>query len=164
MSAVELFIVALGLSMDAFAVSVCKGLGMRKINVFSAVIIAVFFGGFQALMPCIGWFLGTRFQIYIEHIDHWIAFLILFFIGLNMIKESADGKSSEVVISTSIDYKEMVILGVATSIDALAVGLTIAFLNSSIIVSSIMIGLVTFGISFIGVLYYSTSGGICQVI
>ena len=151
MSAVELFIIAVGLSMDAFAVSVCKGLGMRKIVFSDAIIIAGFFGGFQALMPCIGWFLGTRFQMYIEHIDHWIAFFILLLIGLNMIKDTVGNSGSEIIVSSVINYQEIVMLAVATSIDALAVGLTIAFLKSSISLSSVIIGTVTFVLSFFGV-------------
>lgn len=151
MGAVELFIVAVGLSMDAFAVSVCKGLGMRKNVISGAFIIAAFFGGFQALMPCIGWFLGTRFQVYIEHIDHWIAFFILFLIGLNMIKDTIGDSGSEIIVGSVINYKEMVVLAIATSIDALAVGLTIAFLKSSIALSSVIIGTVTFILSLFGV-------------
>ena len=151
MSAVELFLIAIGLSMDAFAVSVCKGMGMRRMNFSAALIIALFFGGFQALMPCVGWILGTRFQKYIVSFDHWIAFLMLLYIGAKMIKDSAGDSEKEILIGFKTDYRELSILAVATSIDALAVGITIAFLNISIILSSAIIGAVTFILSVLGV-------------
>lgn len=151
MGAVELFLVAIGLSMDAFAVSVCKGLGMKKFSISASLVIALFFGGFQALMPCIGWVLGTQFQKYIVSFDHWIAFLMLLYIGTKMIKDSIEDSGREVSVGVKIDYKELLILAVATSIDALAVGLTIAFLSSSILLSSAIIGTVTFALTLLGV-------------
>ncbi len=151
MGAVELFFVAVGLSMDAFAVSVCKGLGMKRMNIRNALTISLFFGGFQALMPCVGWFLGTRFQKYIVRYDHWIAFLMLVYIGGKMIKDSVCDGGREVVVGRTVDLKELLVLSVATSIDALAVGITLAFLNINILFSAAMIGAVTFFLSFSGV-------------
>lgn len=151
MGAAELFLIAIGLSMDAFAVSICKGLGMKKINISASLTIAMFFGGFQALMPCVGWVLGTQFQKYIVNIDHWIAFFVLLYIGGKMIKDSIGNSGIEVSLGFRTDYKELLVLAVATSIDALAVGLTIAFLNSSILISSTIIGIVTFTLSLFGV-------------
>lgn len=151
MGAVELIFVAIGLSMDAFAVSVCKGLGLKKINVSASLTIALFFGGFQALMPFIGWVLGTQFQRYIVNFDHWIAFLMLLYISSKMIRESVEDSGREVSISFKTDYRELLILSIATSIDALAVGLTIAFLNSNILLSSMIIGIVTFALTLLGV-------------
>jgi len=151
MSAVELFLIAIGLSMDAFAVSVCKGMGMKKIKFSAALTIALFFGGFQALMPFVGWILGTRFQKYIISFDHWVAFLMLLYIGVKMIKDSIGDSEKEILIAFKTDYHELFILAVATSIDALAVGITIAFLNIGIIFSSMIIGVVTFILSFFGV-------------
>ena len=145
---IELFLLGVGLSMDAFAVSVCKGLGMRKLNKKQAVIIGLYFGGFQALMPLIGWLLGSQFQKYITSIDHWIAFILLGFIGGKMIIEA------EIVEVTDapIDHKNMLVLAVATSIDALAVGITFAFLNTPIIEAISIIGITTFVLSIIGVI------------
>lgn len=151
MGAVELFLVAVGLSMDAFAVSVCKGLGMKRLNIRAAVIISLFFGGFQALMPCVGWILGTQFQKYIVLYDHWIAFAMLSYIGGKMIKDSVCDSQRELTIGRIVDLKELLILSVATSIDALAVGITLAFLNINIFFSAIMIGVTTFSLSFLGV-------------
>ncbi len=151
MGAVELMLVAIGLSMDAFAVSICKGLGMKRINIPYSLTIALFFGGFQALMPCIGWFLGTQFQMYIVRIDHWIAFIMLCFIGVKMVKDSLNDEGREIYVGVKPDYRELLLLAVATSIDALAVGLTIAFLNGSIVLSSAIIGIVTFVITLFGV-------------
>lgn len=151
MSVAELFLIAIGLSMDSFAVSICKGLGMKKIDVSASLLIAVFFGGFQALMPCLGWILGTQFQKYIVNFDHWIAFFMLLYIGGKMIKDLIIDSEKEISLASKTDYHELLILAVATSIDALAVGITIAFLNSSIIKSSLIIGAVTFAFSLFGV-------------
>lgn len=152
MGAAELFLVAAGLSMDAFAVSVCKGLKMKKVNKLHCGIIALFFGGFQALMPLIGWFLGKQFESYITSIDHWIAFLLLVLIGGNMIKESRKKEEEEVIKSDSrLNIKELFVLAVATSIDALAVGITFAFLKVDILLAVIIIGIITLVLSAIGV-------------
>ena len=144
----ELFILAVGLSMDAFAVSVCKGLSLGKINWRHMCIAGVWFGGFQALMPLIGYFFGNIFADKITKYDHWIAFVLLVIIGGNMIKE-AFGKEESV--DCAMDMKSMFILAVATSIDALAVGVTFAFLNVSIVPAISFIGVVTFVCSAIGV-------------
>ena len=120
---IELFLMGVGLSMDAFAVSICKGLGMRKVDKKQALVIGLFFGGFQALMPFIGWLLGSQFEQYITSIDHWIAFILLAFIGGKMIVESVkpDKEDDEVKeMDAPLDLKEMFVLAVATSIDALA--------------------------------------------
>ena len=146
---IELFLIGVGLSMDAFAVSICKGLGMEKINKKQAFTIGLYFGGFQALMPLIGWFLGIRFQQYITSIDHWIAFVLLGLIGINMVKEALSNDEEQA--DDSIAVKEMFMLAVATSIDALAVGITFAFLNVHIVSAASMIGVCTFLILFAGV-------------
>ena len=119
---IELFLIGVGLSMDAFAVSICKGLGMEKVNKKQAFVIGLYFGGFQALMPLIGWFLGIRFQQYITSIDHWIAFVLLVFIGGKMIVEAVRDPDVEEIGKKDppLDHKEMFLLAVATSIDALA--------------------------------------------
>ena len=151
---VELFLLGVGLSMDAFAVSVCKGLGMRKLNKKQALIIGLYFGGFQALMPLIGWLLGSQFQQYITSIDHWIAFILLGFIGGKMMVEAVREWNEEEtveVMDAPIDHKNMFVLAVATSIDALAVGITFAFLNVSIMEACLIIGCTTFVLSVIGV-------------
>ena len=151
---VELFLLGVGLSMDAFAVSVCKGLGMRKLNKKQALIIGLYFGGFQALMPLIGWLLGSQFQQYITSIDHWIAFILLGFIGGKMMVEAVREWNEEEtveVMDAPIDHKNMFVLAIATSIDALAVGITFAFLNVSIMEACLIIGCTTFVLSVIGV-------------
>lgn len=150
---IELFLVGVGLSMDAFAVSICKGLGMEKINKKQALTIGLYFGGFQALMPLIGWFLGIRFQQYITSIDHWIAFVLLVFIGGKMIWEAIHDKDDEVIEKKDqpLDHKEMFLLAIATSIDALAVGITFAFLDTPIVEAIVIIGCTTFVLSIIGV-------------
>ena len=142
-----LLTLAVGLSMDAFAVSICKGLAMREKVLGKGVIIGLWFGGFQALMPIIGFFLGTQFKDQITSIDHWIAFILLGLIGINMVKESLSDENAD----ASIEIKEMFMLAVATSIDALAVGITFAFLNVHIVSAASMIGVCTFLISFAGV-------------
>ena len=150
MSFVELLLIAVGLSMDAFAVAVCKGLGMRRMNWKNATIIALFFGGFQALMPLIGWLLGKQFEQYITSIDHWIAFVLLAFIGGKMIWEAVKGEE-EASCEDRLDLKELFGLSIATSIDALAVGITFAFLQVQIVPSVISIGVTTFVLSLAGV-------------
>lgn len=149
MGIVELFILAVGLSMDAFAVSVCKGLALNKITVKNVAIVGIWFGGFQALMPAIGYFLGVQFKDYITSIDHWIAFALLCLIGANMIKESLS--KDEEKEDASLGIKTMLLLAIATSIDALAVGVTFAFLNVNILYAVIFIGITTFVLSMAGV-------------
>ena len=122
----ELFLIGIGLSMDAFAVAICKGLGMERINKRDTLLLALFFGGFQALMPLTGYLLGSRFASYIERWDHWIAFVLLAFIGGNMIRESREQEEEEIEHGGSIRYRELFTLAVATSIDALAVGVSCA--------------------------------------
>lgn len=153
MSFLELFLIAVGLSADAFSVSVCKGLNMRKLNLKHAYVIALFFGVFQAVMPLLGYLLGTGFSEYIERYDHWIAFVLLAFIGGKMVLEAIrekEGKAEEKTDTLSIG--ELTILAVATSIDALAVGITFAFLKVNILPSVLLIGVTTFALSLGGVL------------
>ena len=155
MGIIELLLISVGLAMDAFAVSVCKGLNMSKINYKNAGIIALFFGAFQGFMPLIGYFLGTRFQRYTQSIDHWIAFGLLVFIGGQMIFEVFKGEEEAWdEDGDKLQLKQLVILAIATSIDALAVGITFALLDGGvgIITSVLMIGIVTFIISFMGVI------------
>ena len=149
MGLIELFLIAVGLSMDAFAVSVCKGLAMPKCTFKKAAIVGLWFGGFQALMPAIGYVLGAQFQEAIASIDHWIAFVLLALIGGNMIHEALDNDEEEA--DAGLDVKTMFLLAVATSIDALAIGITFAFLKVNIIPAVCFIGIVTFIISFAGV-------------
>jgi len=148
MSILELFIIAVGLSMDAFAVSVCKGLSLQKMSFKSAVITGAYFGGFQALMPLLGYLLGYRFKDMITQIDHWIAFVLLLFIGVSMIKESQEEAKE---MDTSFTMRTMIPLAVATSIDALAVGISFAFLDVAILPAISFIGMVTFCFSFAGI-------------
>lgn len=152
MGLLELFLIAVGLSMDAFAVAVCKGLCMRKMRYGQAVVIALFFGGFQALMPLIGWLLGKQFEQYITSIDHWIAFVLLGIIGANMIREAL-GKDEEEACAADerLNLKELLLMAIATSIDALAVGITFAFLQVSIGPAVAFIGCTTFVLAFVGV-------------
>lgn len=147
-------LMGVGLSMDAFAVSICKGLSMRKVNKKQCLVIGLFFGGFQALMPFIGWVLGSQFEQYITSIDHWIAFILLGFIGGKMVVEAIREKDEAVEVGKMdppLDLKEMFILAIATSIDALAVGITFAFLQVPIVEAVSVIGITTFVISVIGV-------------
>ena len=156
MSFISLFILAVGLSMDAFAVSVCKGLAMRKIRVSNAFIVGLWFGGFQMLMPVIGYFLGSYFQRYIEAVDHWIAFILLAIIGINMIRESRE--EEEESASASLAVKDMFPLAVATSIDALAAGISLACLQVNIWTAVSFIGITTCILSMIGVKVGSVFG------
>lgn len=149
-----LLLMGVGLAMDAFAVSICKGLSMRKVNKKQCLVIGLFFGGFQALMPFIGWVLGSQFEQYITSIDHWIAFILLGFIGGKMVVEAIREKDEAVEVGKMdppLDLKEMLILAIATSIDALAVGITFAFLQVPIVEAISIIGITTFVISVIGV-------------
>ncbi len=153
MGIVELFLTAIALSMDAFAVSVCKGLGMRRMRYDQALVISLYFGVFQALMPLIGWLLGTSFSRYIQAFDHWIAFVLLAFLGGKMLwdvfheKEDGEQESAE----RRLDHRELFMLAIATSIDALAVGIAFACLDVNIWSSISIIGVTTLVISFAGV-------------
>lgn len=147
MSFLSLFVIAVGLSMDAFAVSICKGLSLSSMSWKYAVMAGAYFGGFQALMPLAGYLLGVQFQEYITKIDHWIAFVLLALIGLNMIKEARQACQPD----PAFDVKSMLMLAVATSIDALAVGVTFAFLNVGILAAVLVIGVTTFCFSVAGV-------------
>lgn len=149
MSLFTLFVTAVGLSMDAFAVSVCKGLALKKTSLKSVCIVGLWFGGFQALMPAVGYLLGTRFQNAVSAIDHWIAFLLLALIGANMIKEAFSREECDT--DCALTPKAMLPLAVATSIDALAVGITYAFLQVRILPAVSLIGVTTFVLSAAGV-------------
>lgn len=154
----ELLLIAVGLSMDAFAVAVCKGLAMPLANRKRAVVIALFFGGFQAVMPLLGWALGRQFERYITSVDHWIALVLLVVIGGKMILEAvrgADGDDCE----DGLDIRELLGLSVATSIDALAVGVTFAFLQVQIVPAVSLIGVTTFLLSLLGVFVGRKFGG-----
>lgn len=144
----ELIIIAIGLSMDAFAVAVCKGLAVKKVEYRHSVIVGAYFGGFQALMPLIGFLVGIQFQAMITAIDHWIAFVLLLIIGGNMIKES---RGEDEDLDDSFSFKTMFPLAIATSIDALAIGVTFAFLKVNIVWAISLIGVITFILSGIGV-------------
>lgn len=148
MDFISIFLLAVGLAMDAFSVSITRGLTL-KCNVKHALIIAIFFGGFQAIMPILGWISGLKLQSIISTFAPWIAFILLLAIGIKMIYESI--WSDEEDICSIFSFRELLILSIATSIDAFAVGVTFAFLNTSIIQPVIIIGIVTFILSFIGV-------------
>ncbi len=150
---IELFLIGVGLSMDAFAVAVCKGLNMRKVNWKHTFIIALFFGGFQALMPFIGWALGRNFAQYVERYSSWIAFFLLLYIGGKMIYDAVRGEEDDESASgEKLDLKELLLMAIATSIDALAVGITFAFLGTNIVEAISIIGCTTFGLSIVGVM------------
>ena len=148
MGFLELMLLAVGLSMDAFAVSICKGLSVRTLRLRHALVTGLYFGGFQMLMPLIGFALGVRFQTLITSVDHWIAFVLLVLIGLSMIKESREEAEN---LNDSFSFKTMLPLAVATSIDALAVGVTFAFLQVDIVSAVCFIGATTFSLSCAGV-------------
>ena len=148
MSFWELFLIAVGLSMDAFAVSVCKGLSVKRLEPKHMLLVGLYFGGFQALMPLLGWLLGYRFEAAIASVDHWIAFVLLTLIGGNMIRESFAGDEEQ---NDDFGFRIMLTLAVATSIDALAVGVTFAFLSVRILPAVGLIGLTTFLLSGLGV-------------
>ncbi len=159
MGFIEVVLIAVGLAMDAFAVSVCKGLAMKKIRVGAAATVGLWFGAFQALMPLIGYFLGSRFAEYIEKYDHWIAFVLLAVIGVNMIREAFSGE--EECESCSVAPGAMIIPAIATSIDALAVGIAFAVVEGErvgILPSVAIIGAITFALSVVGVLIGSVFG------
>lgn len=150
MSVLEILILAVGLSMDAFAVSICKGLAVKRIDLGKAGIVGLWFGGFQALMPMIGYFLGSRFSNAIQSIDHWVAFILLALIGANMIREAMSKDEGAGEDSGSLSFKTMLMLAVATSIDALAAGITFAFLDVDIALAAGIIGCTTCIISMAG--------------
>lgn len=149
----EIFMIGVGLSMDAFAASICKGLNMRRLNIKNMLIIGLFFGGFQALMPAVGWLLGKQFESYITSVDHWVAFALLVFIGGKMIYDVFTEKNEDECgeKTNRLDMKEVLTLAVATSIDALAVGISFAFLQVDILKAVSVIGVTTFVLSAIGV-------------
>lgn len=144
-----LFTLAVGLSMDAFAVAICKGLAIRKLFMKHMVIAGAWFGGFQALMPVVGYILGVQFKERITSVDHWIAFLLLGLIGIHMIREACSKEGEET--NDSLAFKEMLLLALATSIDALAVGVTFAFLSVNIFAAVSFIGMSTFLLSMAGI-------------
>lgn len=151
MGLIELLLLAAALSMDAFAVAVCEGLKMQKLQYKRAALIAVFFGGFQGLMPVIGWLLGKQFERYIISIDHWIAFVLLAVIGGKMVFEALKKKDDSQEAQAAFSMKELLLLSIATSIDALAVGVTFAFLQTNIWGAASLIAVVTCLLSFGGV-------------
>ena len=146
---IEIFLIGVGLAMDAFAVSICKGLCMSKLNKKQAIVIALYFGGFQALMPLIGWVLGIRYQQYIVSVDHWIAFALLAIIGGKMIYESIKGDEGECceLYDAPLNHKELVVLAIATSIDALAAGVSLSMVDANIFLAITFIGVITFAFS-----------------
>ena len=148
MGIIELILLSIGLGMDAFAVSVCKGISMKKMNWKKACIIGLYFGGFQAIMPVIGYFFGSSFESIITNIDHWIAFILLAIIGAKMIQEAFQKEEEE--YNEDISVKTMIVLSIATSIDALAVGITFAFLKVNLLLAITLIGTITFTLSVIG--------------
>lgn len=148
MGIIEILLTSIGLAMDAFAVAVCKGLSMKKFDKKKGLIIGLYFGLFQGLMPLVGYLIGTTFQDLITSLDHWIAFVLLGFIGGNMLKEGMSKESEK--NNDKVDFKTMIPLAIATSIDALAVGITFAFLKVNILFAVFSIGIVTFILSYIG--------------
>lgn len=148
MGIVELLLISIGLGMDAFAVAVCKGISMKKMDWKKAIIIGLYFGGFQGLMPLLGFILGKGFENIVTSVDHWIAFTLLAIIGLNMIREAFS--KDEEKMDDSVCFKSMIVLAIATSIDALAIGITFAFLKVNILLAILMIGIITFILSVIG--------------
>lgn len=149
MGIVEILLTSVGLAMDAFAVSVCKGLSMKRFDIRKGLVVGLYFGLFQGLMPLLGYLLGSTFEKMIVSIDHWVAFVLLGIIGFNMIKEALS-KDCESV-NDKVDFKAMLPLAIATSIDALAIGITMAFLKVNIWIAILCIGIITFIMSFIGV-------------
>lgn len=145
----EIIVIGISLAMDAFAVSICKGLSMKKMNWKNALIIAIYFSVFQTLMPIGGYFLGTVFSDFVKNIDHWLAFILLSVIGISMIKESRDDEIEK--RNDKVNFKTMLLLAIATSIDALTVGVTFAFFKINLILAVSLIGIITFILSIIGV-------------
>nr|WP_295974093.1 manganese efflux pump MntP family protein [uncultured Bacillus sp.] len=154
MAFVELFFISIGLSMDAFAAAVCKGLSLRKFNIKMAIVVGLYFGLFQAGMPLIGYFLGVQFKDQIVSIDHWVAFALLGLIGVNMIRESRKKECKDEEYNSTdypLSFKKMSVLAFSTSVDALAIGVSFAFLEVRIVPAILFIGIVTFVLSFFGV-------------
>ena len=154
MDFLELLLIGVGLSMDAFAVAICQGLSMTKIKWGHALTVGLYFGGFQALMPLLGWVLGSQFSGYIQQYDHWVAFILLLLIGGNMIREALSGEEDEAEDTATggrPDHKKLFLMAIATSIDALAVGVTFAFLRVEIGPAVSCIGVITFLLSAAGV-------------
>ena len=154
MSILELILLGVGLAMDAFAVAICKGLSMSKVNLKQCFLIALFFGGFQALMPVLGWALASTFAEKIKNVDHWIAFLLLAYVGISMIADAIKERGESVSVEEMdlpLDMKELFLLAIATSIDAMAAGITLSFFEVSIALAAAIIGGVTFMISGAGV-------------
>ena len=150
MSFLDIFLIGVALSMDAFAVSICKGLSVKKAGVKHVLTVGVYFGGFQALMPMLGFLLGYKFESFITNIDHWIAFVLLAIIGGNMIREAL-GKDEDDNENDDFSFRAMLPLAVATSIDALAVGISFAFLGVDIVTAALLIGATTFVLSGAGI-------------
>lgn len=146
MGIIELIIISLSLAMDAFSASICKGLKQTKINLKNSLVVGTYFGLFQSIMPTIGYYLGNFFSDKIKAFDHYIAFFLLLFIGISMIKEVKENKE----INCNLNFKEMIILSIATSIDALIIGITFSFLKVNLYLSILIIGLITFFITSIG--------------
>ena len=156
MGIIEIIILAVSLSMDAFAVALCKGLALKKASIKSCLVVGAWFGTFQGLMPLIGYLLGSTFADKITSIDHWIAFILLSIIGIGMIKESLGDEEES--LNDKVDFKTMVVLAIATSIDALAIGVTFAFLQVNIGLAGLMICAITFIISYFGVVFGNKFG------
>ncbi len=159
MGTLELILTALALSMDAFAVAICKGLSVQKIKPHHPIVTGLYFGGFQALMPLIGFFLGKTFSTLIVKYDHWVAFIMLSLLGLNMVKEALGKEKDDEPCCSGFGLKDMLPLALATSIDALAVGITFAFLKANIWVAVSFIGIITFVLSAVGVIIGKFVGG-----
>lgn len=157
MSILEILLIAVGLAMDAFAVSISKGMLTEKLEIKSIMIVSIYFGLFQAMMPTLGFLLGKNFESYVVQIDHWIAFILLLFIGLNMIKESFCDKNE---CNDDFRLKTMIPLAIATSIDAFAIGITFSFLKVNILYTTIIIGIITFILSGVGVIIGNKFGKI----
>lgn len=156
MGFIDIFLIAVALSMDAFAVSICKGLSVKKLSAKHVLTVGVYFGGFQALMPAIGFLLGFKFESFITSIDHWIAFVLLAVIGGNMIREALSKEEEEA--NDDFSFKAMLPLAVATSIDALAVGISFAFLGVDIVTAALLIGVTTFILSGAGIVVGNVFG------
>lgn len=161
-SVFTIFFIAIGLAMDAFAVAIGNGIILKEVKIKDALKTGLFFGGFQALMPVIGWFCGMTFSRYITTIDHWIAFVLLAFIGINMIRESFSSECEEQMKKDPNNLKVLFVMAIATSIDALAVGVSFAMVGTHITLPAVMIGTITFIISFIGVFIGKTAGEVFE--
>lgn len=150
MSLLEIIIIAISLSMDALAVAICKGLSVEKITIKQSSLVGLYFGLAQAVMPILGFMLASTFSNYIKAIDHWIAFVLLSLIGINMILESLKNDDKEEEVKNQFSFKALFPLAIATSIDALAVGVTFAFFSVNIILAATLIGAITFALSMVG--------------